>query len=149
MLDPIVETDAVEQHVGGLVGELSGEDLAVVGEDLIRRSVARQTFEQGIAHRSGGTQFRTSDLDTPQVNIAYGTYYLRYLLDRYGRNVALALAAYNAGEGNVDRWISEARQKGQPLTISAIPYGETRAYVKRVLDASQEYRDNYARELGL
>jgi len=104
---------------------------------------------QFIAHRSGGTQFRTSDLDTPQVNIAYGTYYLRYLLDRYGGNVALALAAYNAGEGNVDRWISEARQKGQPLTISAIPYGETRAYVKRVLDASQEYRDNYARELGL
>src|SRR5438270_1164960 len=55
-----------------------------------------------LAHRSGATTFSVSDLATPQVNIAYGSYYLRYLINRYGGDVMLGLAAYNAGETNVD-----------------------------------------------
>jgi soluble lytic murein transglycosylase len=102
-----------------------------------------------IAHKSGGIDFVDGDLASPQVNIAYGAYYLRYLLDRYGGNESLALAAYNGGEGNVDRWIMQAQQAGRPLTISTIPYGETRAYVARVEHAQREYRRTYARELGL
>ena len=66
-----------------------------------------------IARKSGGTAFVEADLGTPQVNIAYGAFYLRYLLDRYGGNEAFALAAYNGGEGNVDRWIAAARDKGE------------------------------------
>jgi len=102
-----------------------------------------------VEHLSGGSTFELSDLSTPQVNIAYGTYYLRYLLDRYGDNEALALAAYNGGEGNVDRWVDEARQRGQALSIDAIPFGETRAYVRAVQRAARQYRDNYRSELGL
>jgi soluble lytic murein transglycosylase len=98
---------------------------------------------------SGGSTFQLSDLSSPQVNIAYGTYYLRYLLDRYGDNEALALAAYNGGEGNVDRWVDAARQKGEALSIDAIPFGETRAYVRSVQSAARQYRSNYRRELGL
>ena len=98
---------------------------------------------------SGGSTFQVSDLSTPQVNIAYGTYYLRYLLDRYGDNEALALAAYNGGEGNVDRWVDAARRQGRALSIDAIPFGETRAYVRSVQSAKRQYRDNYASELGL
>ena len=98
---------------------------------------------------SGGSTFQSRDLSTPQVNIAYGTYYLRYLLDRYGDNEALALAAYNGGEGNVDRWVDAARQQGKALSIDAIPFGETRAYVRAVQSAKRQYRDNYSRELGL
>src|SRR5436305_8697285 len=56
-----------------------------------------------LARRSGATTFSLSDLATPQVNIAYGSYYLRYLLDEYGGSKALALAAYNGGEANVNR----------------------------------------------
>jgi soluble lytic murein transglycosylase len=102
-----------------------------------------------IARKSGGTAFNVGDLGTPQVNISYGAYYLRYLLDRYGGNETFALAAYNGGEGNVDRWIVAARSRNQALTIAAIPFSETRAYVRRVQSAERRYRATYRRELGL
>jgi soluble lytic murein transglycosylase len=102
-----------------------------------------------IARKSGGNAFTVQDLATAQVNIAYGAYYLRYLMRRYGDNEAFALAAYNGGEGNVDRWIAAARTKGEALTVDAIPFAETRAYVTRVQDAQAEYRRTYGRELGI
>jgi soluble lytic murein transglycosylase len=102
-----------------------------------------------IAHLSGGTQFTASDLATPSINVAYGTYYLRYLLDHYAGNEMLAVAAYNAGLANVDSWLAQAHARGNTLTVTAIPFPETRAYVERVLSAQQEYRDVYARQLGL
>src|SRR5438445_3701984 len=54
-----------------------------------------------LAHLSGGTRFTAKDLATPAVNVAYGSYYLRYLLARYRGNVLLALAAANAGDADV------------------------------------------------
>ena len=104
---------------------------------------------QYIADRSGGTAFELKDLSTPQVNISYGSFYLRYLLDRYGGNATLALAAYNAGEGNVDRWLAEAGRKGERFSVDDIPFPETRGYVERVQDAQRDYRREYSRELGL
>jgi soluble lytic murein transglycosylase len=102
-----------------------------------------------IARKSGGVAFTVEDLATPQVNIAYGAWYLRYLMARYADNEAFALAAYNGGEGNVDRWIDAAQQRDDALTIEAIPFAETRAYVQRVEEAKAEYRRSYRRELGL
>ena len=102
-----------------------------------------------IAHLSGGSRFTASDLATPSINVAYGSYYLRYLLDHYNGNEMLAVAAYNGGLANVDRWVAQARAQGGHLTVAAIPFPETRAYVERVLAAQQDYRDAYARELGL
>jgi soluble lytic murein transglycosylase len=100
---------------------------------------------QFLAKRSGGTAFVPSDLATPQVNIAYGSYYLRYLLDRYDGREVPAIAAYNAGETNVDKWL----HGGHDLPVSSIPFTETRAYVTRVLDARDRYRRQYRRELGI
>lgn len=97
----------------------------------------------GIARRSGGTAFTLEDLATPQVNIAYGSYLLRELLDRYAGDTVAALAAYNAGPGNADRW------GGSSLRVADIPFAETRAYVRKVLDARSSYRRTYRRELGL
>ncbi|MBV9716591.1 MAG: lytic transglycosylase domain-containing protein [Solirubrobacterales bacterium] len=101
-----------------------------------------------LARRSGATTFTTADLQTPEVNIAYGSYYLRFLLDRYGGSETLALAAYNGGIANVDQWVARARARGQRLTIAGIPFPETRAYVEKVLRAQREYRRRYATELG-
>jgi soluble lytic murein transglycosylase len=101
-----------------------------------------------LAHRSGGTGFSVADLNDPAVNIAYGSYYLRYLLDHYNGNKLLALAAYNGGETNVDRWAAEAQARGHTLTVSDIPFPETRAYVEKVLRAQRDYRRTYPTELG-
>ena len=102
-----------------------------------------------LAKLSGGYRFTTSDLATPSVNVAYGSYYLRYLLDHYEGDEMLAVAAYNAGLANVDTWVAKAHAEGKQLTVSAIPFPQTRAYVQRVLEAQKEYRAAYVRQLGL
>ena len=101
-----------------------------------------------LARRSGATTFRVSDLATPEVNIAYGSYYLRYLLDRYHGSEMLALAAYNAGETNVNRWVTTARDAGRTLTVTNIPFPQTQAYVEKVMGAQRDYRRTYASQLG-
>ena len=103
-----------------------------------------------IARKSGGTRFERADLATPQINIAYGTWYLRYLLDKYEGNTILTLAAYNGGEGKVDEWRAEAAARGEKFTVAShVPFKETRDYVQRVLSARKDYRATYATELGL
>src|SRR4051794_41627149 len=103
-----------------------------------------------IARKSGGTRFERADLATPQINISYGTWYLRYLLTKYQGNTVLSLAAYNAGEGKVDEWWRQASSRGERFNAAEhIPFPETRDYVHRVLSARHEYRRTYARELGL
>src|SRR3984885_373963 len=102
-----------------------------------------------IAPLSGGSRFTESDLATPSINVAYGSYYLRYLLGHYDGNEMLAVAAYNAGLANGDRWVARARAGGGHLTVAAIPFPETRAYVERVLSTQQDYRSAYPRQLGL
>ncbi len=102
-----------------------------------------------IARDSGGTAFVQGDLATPQVNISYGAYYLRYLLRRYGGDVTLAVAAYNAGETNVSKWVARAGGRGSFNAEDDIPFKETRDYVRDVKQRRSDYRDHYKSELGL
>ena len=95
-----------------------------------------------VERHSGGTTFKVSDLSDPEINIRYGTFRLRELLARYDGNEVAALAAYNAGSGNVDRW------GGSSLTLGNVRFPETRAYIVEVLDKRRAYRDEYAKELG-
>jgi soluble lytic murein transglycosylase len=88
---------------------------------------------KGIAIRTGGSRFQTSDLYVPEINVRYGSWYLRHLLDKY-EDEETALAAYNAGQRNVDEW--RAQGKG-------IQFSETRAYVDRVEHLKGVYHDAY------
>jgi soluble lytic murein transglycosylase len=92
---------------------------------------------KGIAIHTGGSRFQVSDLDNPEINVRYGAWYLRHLLDKYG-DERTALAAYNAGQENVDRW----RATGQGIAFS-----ETRHYVKRVEHLQGLYRRAYRSRL--
>ena len=94
---------------------------------------------RGIAVRTGGNAFVMRDLYVPEVNVRYGAWYLRHLLNRYS-DERTALAAYHAGQGNVDRW----REQG-----IGIQFPETREYVDDVEKARRIYADRYAEELGL
>ena len=87
---------------------------------------------KGIATRTGGSQFEVDDLYDPEINVRYGSWYLRHLIDKYGTEER-ALAAYNGGQGNLDR---------------GIVYPETRHYVDRVLELRGIYRKAYPSELG-
>jgi peptidoglycan lytic transglycosylase len=94
---------------------------------------------RGIAIRTGGAGFVESDLLVPELNVRYGSWYLRNLLRRYG-DERTALAAYHAGQGNVDEW----RAAGV-----GIQFPETRSYVDKVERIKRVYADEYADELGL
>jgi peptidoglycan lytic transglycosylase len=87
---------------------------------------------KGIAARTGGSQFEVDDLYDPEINVRYGSWYLRHLIDKYGTEER-ALAAYNGGQGNLDR---------------GVMYPETRHYVDRVLELRGIYRKAYPSELG-
>jgi soluble lytic murein transglycosylase len=91
---------------------------------------------------SGGTTFNFDDLADPELNIRYGTFYLHYLLQRYGGNETAALAAYNAGPGQADAW------GGSNLGVEDITISETRHYVTKVLEKKKEYRHKYGKQLG-
>jgi soluble lytic murein transglycosylase len=82
---------------------------------------------KGIAVRTGGSRFQVDDLYDPEINVRYGSWYLRHLLNKYGE-VNKALAAYNGGQGNVDR---------------GVQYAETREYVSRVLELRETYERAY------
>ena len=88
---------------------------------------------QGIAIHTGGSAFRTSDLLNPEINVRYGAWYLRHLLEKYG-DERTALAAYNAGQRHVDEWLKHGR---------GIEFAETRAYVDKVEHLKDLYRKAY------
>lgn len=84
---------------------------------------------RGIALRTGGTEFELADLYDPELNVRYGAWYLRHLLDTFDGDLELALAAYNGGQGNVSR---------------GVIFPETREYVEKVLQIRQIYQDAYS-----
>jgi soluble lytic murein transglycosylase len=93
----------------------------------------RPDTARGIAIRTGGNRFRTQDLYNPEINVRYGSWYLRHLLDKY-EDERTALAAYNAGQRNVDTWRAQGKD---------IQFAETRAYVDRVEKLKKIYRSAY------
>ena len=109
------------------------------GSGAIGLMQLRPDTAKGIAIRTGGSRFTTADLYNPEINVRYGSWYLRHLLNKYGDDEKTALAAYNAGQRNVDTWRAEGK---------GIQFSETRAYVDRVEELKGIYRHAYGEELS-
>jgi soluble lytic murein transglycosylase len=95
-----------------------------------------------IERLSGGSTFTPADLADPDLNIRYGTFYLRYLIDLYDGNEVAAVAAYNAGPTQVNGW------GGSEIEFEDIAIPETAEYVKTVFGKKDEYAEEYSKELG-
>ena len=87
-----------------------------------------------------------TDIFAPEQNIRCGAFYLRRLYDLYGENWDTALAAYNAGMGNVNNWLSDPRYSADGATLQKIPFSETAAYVEKVQETKDVYRELYPDE---
>jgi soluble lytic murein transglycosylase len=94
---------------------------------------------RGIAVHTGGRDFVVEDLLDPEINVRYGSFYLRRLLRKY-EDERLALAAYNAGQANVDEWLAADGE---------IAFAETRQYVDEIVELRDVYARAYGDELGL
>ena len=96
-----------------------------------------------IAKQLGDTGYSIEALHEPDRNIRYGTWYLSSLEREFHGNDILALAAYNAGRGNVNDWMKENNWSDNFKDIDAIPYKETRDYVRQVIGDQKKYRELY------
>ncbi|MCP4146528.1 MAG: lytic transglycosylase domain-containing protein [bacterium] len=99
---------------------------------------------KGVA-RGLGMRIKKYDLYNPKINISLGTRHLRTLLDRYNNKLHLVLAAYNAGEHRVDRWLRRFGHVPDDVFIEMIPFSETRTYVKTILRNYYYYKFYYGK----
>lgn len=93
--------------------------------------------------RDGEVTHSDSELLNPQTNIEYGTYFLSYLIDKYEGNEQLAVAAYNAGMTNVDNWLEDIAHSADGVSLTSIPFEETKNYVERVENTKRVYETLY------
>lgn len=96
------------------------------------------------AKKCGTDDFDVSDLNEPEMNIKLGCWYLSYLLDVYDGDLTLALCAYNAGSGNVARWLENEKYSKDGITLDEIPFEETKQYVIKTKEYSKKYKELYS-----
>lgn len=96
-----------------------------------------------VAEKMGIKDFDVDTLNEPQTNIALGSWYLSYLLDRYNSDDTLALCAYNAGSRNVEKWLSDKEYSTDGITLEKIPFSETRHYVEKIRKYHKGYKKFY------
>lgn len=98
---------------------------------------------QWISEESG---LPADELSQPEQNIPLGAWYINYLLKKYHNNEVLALAAYNAGRGNVDEWIQKEGWSEGFSNPDQIPFPETREFVKAVTSSRDRLLEEMAKE---
>ncbi len=101
------------------------------------------TFEWLTGEEHLDERLSTRKLDDPEVSIRYGTYYLSYLYKKFDYNWDTAFAAYNAGEGNVAKWLKNSEYSDGKGNLTDIPFKETKNYVKKINNAIDMYKNLY------
>lgn len=101
-----------------------------------------------IRQQQGKKVLPRSYVFNPKINIKLGQYYIGYLLEEFNGNLIYSICAYNAGPGNVKKWIARGNAKGGPVEfIESIPFPETKNYVKKVMSNYWVYRNKFGQSL--
>ena len=90
------------------------------------------------------TGVNVADIDKPESNIKIGCAYMRYLIDCFDGNTLVAIAAYNAGPGNVEKWLNDPSYSDGKGDLRNIPFGETATYVNKVQKRAKIYKKIYS-----
>lgn len=133
-LDPYIVFSLIREESYFRAGAVSYANAYGLMQLLLR--TARQMAGRGV-------KIYRRNLFQPEINIRYGTKYLRFLLDKYDDRIHLALAAYNAGDHRVDAWISRFGKVSDEEFVEMIPFSATRSYVKNILRNYYYYRFYY------
>lgn len=145
---PVRYMDIIKQHAGKLDPVLV---CAVIHtESKFKPDAVSPKEAAGLMQITGATAewmakemrldgYDESRLMEPEINIAIGCYFLNWLMDYYDGYLETALCAYNAGIGNVNRWLQDERYSNDGKTLQEIPFKETRQYVQRIADSRQIY----------
>lgn len=96
-----------------------------------------------IAEKLNIEGFKSDDLFTPEINIRLGTWYFGYLTEKFDGNINLAIAAYNAGPGNVQNWLNNKETSKSGNELNKIPYKETENHIKKFNNAYEQYKEIY------
>ena len=138
---PVHHLDIVRAHAGEL--DPSWIMAVIMAESSFRPQAESHRGAQGLMQLMpatalwlsglmGNSDFSPEDVWKPEVNIAIGSYYLNHLLRLFDGNIELALAAYNAGQGNVRNWLDNPEISSNGRTLDRIPFTETYHYINRV-----------------
>ena len=87
--------------------------------------------------------FDVERLYEPSVNLRYGCWYLRFLLDRYDGDMRTASTAYHQGQGRVDEWLQDPQYSQDGRTLTAISSAVTDTYVNRIMESYEHYKELY------
>lgn len=104
-------------------------------EDAVSHAGAKgimQVTDETFSFCRENTDIKTPDIFSPDANIHAGVWYLSYLIKKYDGNTQNALAAYNAGMGNVDKWLKDTRYSSDGKTLKEIPFSETVRYTEKI-----------------
>lgn len=96
-----------------------------------------------IAEKMGLEDFSQEDLFEPEKNIMMGVWYFKYLLDRFGGDLRVAIAAYNAGPTNASKWLLREDLSSDGKTLDEIPFEETRKYEQKIMNSYEMYKKIY------
>lgn len=151
---PLRYTDLVETYAGeygvepslvyAVIRTESGFDPEAVSSAGARglMQLTEDTLDWAVSKSPDKEELTVEDLFRPEVNIRYGVYVLKLLGEQW-KVKETVLAAYNAGQGNVRKWLADERYSTDGETLSDIPFSETKAYVEKVLKAQEMYRELY------
>ena len=130
--EAVKNTELTDSLIFAVIAAESGFDKNAVSAKNAKglMQLTDETFS--FVSRSYSLGYTEKDVFNVEANVTAGTMYLDYLYKKFG-DLGVAIAAYNAGEGNVSLWLKDKRYSGSGVVLDEIPFAETKYYVKRVL----------------